>query len=224
MRQTITINSSLATHKFHLTAILMTIILAAGYFFNLKPLIQQWLVVRSNNHHLLQQIAQDGTKTSHLAKTLQEVEKLQTSLQNILQKYNALSVTTDTTDITDNQNVNIPYSLEFSAQQKVFGQIAQAATSAGLAINSFKPLPENNVDFMHVTPIQVTVTGGYFQLIDFIDMLNKLNLLVTFPDFTITHTNSNLSTGMNNTAGKTDQLTMSLKLNLYNMNNKEKNA
>lgn len=71
--------------------------------------------------------------------------------------------------------------------------ISKMGISAGLEFETIKPQPEVEKDFYTELPIQITVTGNYHQLAEFVSNLANLQRIVTLDDFTIEQQNKDIS-------------------------------
>lgn len=217
MIQSKTSNTNLVFNKLPISLIMMLVSLTLGYFFNLRPVLQQWSDEKAIIKTLKQNIQHKQQQLVDLATQKREVLRLQQTVQMIMQTYHVKP----NSNISPLKNPIIPFSLEFSMNQSLFNEISHAAEANGLIINLFKPLPENNYDFLQEIPIQLTVTGGYLQLIAFIDQLTKFNIMMTFPQFSIIHADPEQSTAVNNSSGNTDKLIMTMTVNIYQFNQNE---
>ena len=86
----------------------------------------------------------------------------------------------------------------------------QAGTASGIQVNMIKPQSLLQQNFYNILPIQITVTGNYPQLSQFIKLLNQLKMLMTFPEFSLTHANATLSTAMDSEPSNFDKLILTM--------------
>lgn len=165
-------------------------IISLGYFFDLHKL-QINFFTQSHHYKLLQQQFSDiQEQTSNVDNARNDLDKLQTT-------FNTLN--------------NVAASAN---SQVIVKNILQAGTASGIQINMIKPQSLQQQNFYSILPIQLTVTGNYPQLNKFIKLLNQLQSLMTFPEFTLTHTNANLSTAMDSTPNNSDKLVLNMTLNV----------
>ncbi|MCW5588965.1 MAG: type 4a pilus biogenesis protein PilO [Legionellales bacterium] len=64
--------------------------------------------------------------------------------------------------------------------------ISAAGRTSGLRVINFKPLPEKELGFYAELPIEMTVSGSFHQLGEFVSKLSALDRIVTVHDFRIT--------------------------------------
>ncbi len=165
-------------------------IIALGYFFDLRKLQINFFTQRQHYKLLQQQFSDIQQQTSNLANARTELDKLQTTFHTL----NSMAASTNSQSIVKN--------------------ILQAGAASGIQINMIKPQSFLQQNFYSILPIELTVTGNYPQLNEFIKLLNQLQNLMTFPDFTLTHANANLSTAMNSTPNNSDKLVLNMTINV----------
>ncbi|NNM60417.1 MAG: type 4a pilus biogenesis protein PilO [Legionellales bacterium] len=108
---------------------------------------------------------------------------------------------------------------------QLIGDISKVGTQSGLEFNFIKPQPELDHPYYSELPIQISVTGTYAQLTEFITSLAKIPHIVTIDTFSINRVDmSNLpanATPANATVN--DLLVMELTAVTYKQNNKKPN-
>lgn len=167
-------------------------IMVLGYLIDLRSLQVNFFAQRHHYLLLQQQLSDMQHQTVNLSNAHVELGKLQATY-NILNK----SMATNTNS------------------QILLKNILQAGTISGIQINMIKPQPILQQNFYSILPITLTITGNYPQLTEFIKLLNQLQILMTFPDFTLTHTNTHLSTAMNSAPNNSDKLVLNMTLNVF---------
>jgi type IV pilus assembly protein PilO len=177
--------------KILLALMIFSGIIVIGYLADLHRLQLNFLTQRQHNMFLQQQFSDIQKQTADLNRSRSELNQLETT-------FNALHQEMPTS--TNNQTL--------------IDNILQAGTASGIRINMIKPQPLLQQNFYKILPIQITVTGNYPQLSEFIKLLNQLKILMTFPEFTLIHANSNLSTAMDSAAVNSDKLILNMKINI----------
>lgn len=181
-----------STRRIMLAIIVFAGIIAIGYLFDLHRLQLNYFSQHQQYILLQQQFSKIQQQTSDLNSARIELTKLQATFNSIHQ------------DMVTSDN-----------SQTLVNNILQAATTSGIQVNMIKPQTLLQQNFYSVLPIQITVTGNYPQLSDFIKLLNQLKMLMTFPEFTLTHANANLSTAMDSAPNNSDKLILTMTINVY---------
>lgn len=73
--------------------------------------------------------------------------------------------------------------------------ISHQGLAAGLEFRSIRLQPERNIDFYVELPIEISVTGSYHQLAEFVSNVASLPRIVTLHDFIIKNANANDQSG-----------------------------
>lgn len=171
---------------------LFVCLLLIGYLVDLRNLQHNLFEQRDKNAVIQHQLTQLEQQTADISLQRTQLKQLQLQFNSLHQE----------------MPVN-------SNSQLLINHILQAAQASSVQLSSIKPQALQQQDFYEILPINVTATGNYPQFIDFIKLLNQLNVLMTFPDFTLTHTNPRLSTAMDSAPSNSDKLMMNMTINVY---------
>lgn len=168
------------------------IILIIGYWFDIREL-QKNLFEQLHTHHQLQ------LDINQFAQQNAQLNKQQAQFTQLQQQFNNLHQT-----LAPNTN-----------SQPLINAILQTGQVAGIQINSAKPQQPIKQALYTILPLQISLTGNYPQLINFINLLGQLNTSMTIPEFNLTHANTALSTAMDSTPKNADKLILNMTLNIY---------
>lgn len=143
-------------------AMVLIIVLALGYNFYLKDLLDQLDQSRATEVTLKEQFATKAFKAANLDAYKAQMTEMQTSFGALLRQ-----LPSDT---------EVPGLLE---------DITRTGLGSGLEFEEIKLLPEAAQQFYIELPIQITVVGGYHDLATFVSGVASLPRIVTLHDFEI---------------------------------------
>jgi type IV pilus assembly protein PilO len=143
-------------------AMVLIIVLALGYNFYLKDLLDQLDQSRATEVALKEQFATKAFKAANLDAYKAQMTEMQTSFGALLRQ-----LPSDT---------EVPGLLE---------DITRTGLGSGLEFEEIKLLPEAAQQFYIELPIQITVVGGYHDLATFVSGVASLPRIVTLHDFEI---------------------------------------
>ncbi len=181
-----------AVKKMIYAGIIFLSIFMIGYWYDIRALQKELITERNSHQQLQQQIDQLTQQTAAFNQQRSDLLQLQKQSNDLHQQ-----ISTD----TDNQSI--------------INTILQAGQSAGIQFNSIKPQTLNKQSFYSILPIEITITGNYPQLINFMNLLSQMKTLMTIPEFNLSHANAALSTAMDSTPTNADKLVMSMTINVY---------
>ena len=143
-------------------AMVLIIVLALGYNFYLKDLLDQLDQSRASEVSLKEQFATKAFKAANLDAYKAQMTEMQTSFGALLRQ-----LPSDT---------EVPGLLE---------DITRTGLGSGLEFEEIKLLPEAAQQFYIELPIQITVVGAYHDLATFVSGVASLPRIVTLHDFEI---------------------------------------
>ena len=143
-------------------AMVLIIVLALGYNFYLKDLLDQLDQSRATEVTLKEQFATKAFKAANLDAYKAQMTEMQTSFGALLRQ-----LPSDT---------EVPGLLE---------DITRTGLGSGLEFEEIKLLPEAAQQFYIELPIQITVVGAYHDLATFVSGVASLPRIVTLHDFEI---------------------------------------
>ena len=143
-------------------AMVLIIVLALGYNFYLKDLLDQLDQSRATEGTLKEQFATKAFKAANLDAYKAQMTEMQTSFGALLRQ-----LPSDT---------EVPGLLE---------DITRTGLGSGLEFEEIKLLPEAAQQFYIELPIQITVVGAYHDLATFVSGVASLPRIVTLHDFEI---------------------------------------
>ncbi|MGV8860962.1 MAG: type 4a pilus biogenesis protein PilO [Pseudomonas sp.] len=143
-------------------AMVLIIVLALGYNFYLKDLLDQLDQSRATEVSLKEQFATKAFKAANLDAYKAQMTEMQTSFGALLRQ-----LPSDT---------EVPGLLE---------DITRTGLGSGLEFEEIKLLPEAAQQFYIELPIQITVVGAYHDLATFVSGVASLPRIVTLHDFEI---------------------------------------
>jgi type IV pilus assembly protein PilO len=143
-------------------AMVLIIVLALGYNFYLKDLLDQLYQSRATEVTLKEQFATKAFKAANLDAYKAQMTEMQTSFGALLRQ-----LPSDT---------EVPGLLE---------DITRTGLGSGLEFEEIKLLPEAAQQFYIELPIQITVVGAYHDLATFVSGVASLPRIVTLHDFEI---------------------------------------
>lgn len=143
-------------------AMVLIIVLALGYNFYLKDLLDQLDQSRATEATLKEQFATKAFKAANLDAYKAQMTEMQTSFGALLRQ-----LPSDT---------EVPGLLE---------DITRTGLGSGLEFEEIKLLPEAAQQFYIELPIQITVVGAYHDLATFVSGVASLPRIVTLHDFEI---------------------------------------
>ncbi|MDY7567640.1 type 4a pilus biogenesis protein PilO [Pseudomonas sp. RTC3] len=143
-------------------AMVLIVVLALGYNFYLKDLLDQLDQSRATEVALKEQFATKAFKAANLEAYKAQMTEMQTSFGALLRQ-----LPSDT---------EVPGLLE---------DITRTGLGSGLEFEEIKLLPEAAQQFYIELPIQITVVGAYHDLATFVSGVASLPRIVTLHDFEI---------------------------------------
>lgn len=178
---------------------IFVLVLILSYRIDLSKKMMEW----DDAEHKEETLKNEFTQKQHMASNLeayqQQVNKIEAQLKDFLTR---LPTQTE-----------IPGLLE---------DISKTGLSNGLEFNLFKPLPEVKRDFYAELPIEISVTGDFHQIAEFISQIASLNRIVTLHDFSLaigkniqTKNASSNSSAKPNTSTQDNKLTLEIKAKTY---------
>lgn len=149
-------------------ALMCAIILAAGYWFMVRGEVAQYASLKQDEQNLKQTFLQKKALAVNLPAYVAQMNEMKKAFGVMLQQ--------------------LPNGKEVP---DLLVSISQAALGRGLKIVTFAPQAEKPVDFYAEDPINITVTGTYHELGQFVSDLSALPRIVTVNDIQL----STLPTG-----------------------------
>jgi type IV pilus assembly protein PilO len=146
--------------KFLVVGLLMLLVLALGYNFSTRDLESQLDLKREEESTLKEQFAGKARMAANLDLYTQQLKEMETSFGMLLRQ-----LPSDT---------EVPGLLE---------DITRTGLGSGLEFKEIKLLPEVAQPFYIELPIQITVTGDYHDLGNFVSGVAGLPRIVTLHDF-----------------------------------------
>jgi type IV pilus assembly protein PilO len=143
-------------------AMVLIIVLALGYNFYLKDLLDQLDQSRATEVTLKEQFATKAFKAANLDAYKAQMTEMQTSFGALLRQLPS--------------ETEVPGLLE---------DITRTGLGSGLEFEEIKLLPEAAQQFYIELPIQITVVGAYHDLATFVSGVASLPRIVTLHDFEI---------------------------------------
>jgi len=168
-------------------SLLAVLILALGYNFLILDLENQLDAKVAEEETLKQQYTAKAFKAANLEAYIEQMKEMETSFGAMLRQ-----LPSDT---------EVPGLLE---------DITRTGLGSGLEFEEIKLLPEVAQQFYIELPIQITVTGNYHDLANFVSGVASLPRIVTLHDFDVKPA----------TEGDTSQLRMSILAKTYRYNDK----
>lgn len=148
--------------KIAVVCICCVLLLLSGYWFDTGNLLAQLHVSNAEKQQLLTQIEIRHQRAANLTAYKLQVLALQNALKTMRLKLP--------------ERTEVPGLLE---------EISKAAVASGLTVKLFKPLPERQRKFYAELPIEITVTGNYHQLGQFVSKVSSFNRMVSLHDYVI---------------------------------------
>jgi type IV pilus assembly protein PilO len=143
-------------------ALLLTLVLAGGYFFYIQDMQAQLDQARGEEATLKEQFATKAYQAANLAAYKSQMVEMENTFGALLRQ-----LPSDT---------EVPGLLE---------DITRTGLGSGLEFEEIKLLPEEAQQFYIELPIQITVTGSYHDLATFASGVASLPRIVTLHDFEI---------------------------------------
>lgn len=144
-------------------ALLLVLVLAAGYFFYIQDMQTQLDQSRSEEVALREQFSSKAFQAANLPAYKAQMVEMENTFGALLRQ-----LPSDT---------EVPGLLE---------DITRTGLGSGLEFEEIKLLPEAAQQFYIELPIQITVTGAYHDLATFVSGVASLPRIVTLHDFAIT--------------------------------------
>lgn len=148
--------------KFTVTLCVSLILIAAGYQFLIRPDMNQYQVELVKEKTLKVEFEKDQKKASNLEAYRAQIKEIAIRFGDLLKK--------------------LPTHNEMPG---LLDEISKTGTASGLTFDLFAPQPEIKHDFYIELPINISVTGSYYQLAIFLSHVAAMDRIVTLHDFTI---------------------------------------
>lgn len=148
--------------KYGMMVVLSLAVIALGYWFLIKPGIEQSEALKRKETTLKQEFEQKQQQAANLQAYKDQLKSLQDKFGEMLSKLPA--------------EHEMPGLLE---------DISKTGIASGLTFELFAPQPEFAHDFYIEMPIKISVVGNYHQLAVFLSRIAQMGRIVTLHDFDI---------------------------------------
>ncbi|ACM21411.1 type IV pilus biogenesis protein PilO [Geotalea daltonii FRC-32] len=139
-------------------------LLGAGFFFGLyQPKLKEFKTLQTQLEDLSRQASEAQKLANNLPKYKQEYEQLQNELKLAL------------TELPNQKEI-----------PSLLTSIANAGKSAGLEFLLFKPKPEEPKDFYAAVPVDISVSGTFYQIGSFFQAVSALPRIVNISNVNFT--------------------------------------